>query len=196
MTELQTVSLTSRRPRERSARRRSRRSKLRYRAFRNQTGEVDYTYQFGDLGSSTLVAAAAYTYDHDSELTDIRYTDGAGNTVAGYHYVYNAPGIVGDEYSRSDTSGTIGSSDTSWAETSNTYDADGQLTAAAYSSNFASAPADFSAAYDPNGNRTSTGSTSETSSTDRLLFDGTYYYQYDAAGNRTARYENSVDQGR
>ncbi len=27
------------------------------------------------------------------------------------------------------------------------------------------------------------------------MFDGTYYYQYDAAGNRTARYENSVDQG-
>ena len=33
------------------------------------------------------------------------------------------------------------------------------------------------------------------SSTDRLLFDGTYYYQYDAAGNRTARYVNSTDSG-
>ena len=55
------------------------------------TGQNFYnTDDSGDLGASTLVAAAAYTYDHDAELTDIRYTDGAGNTVAGYHYVYSA----------------------------------------------------------------------------------------------------------
>ena len=28
-----------------------------------------------------------------------------------------------------------------------------------------------------------------------MLYDGTYYYQYDAAGNRTARYMNSTDPG-
>ena len=44
------------------------------------------------FGSSTLVAAAAYSYDHDSDLTGLTYTDGAGNLVAGYHYDYNTPG--------------------------------------------------------------------------------------------------------
>ena len=61
----------------------------------------------------------------------------------------------------------------------------------------ATAPANYSADYDPNGNRTSatggdgtsTTAESEASSTNRLLFDGTYYYAYDAEGNRVAQYK-------
>ena len=56
--------------------------------------------------------------------------------------------------------------------------------------NFSGAPTtDNSLAYDPNGNRTSG---SAASSTNRVLFDGTYYYTYDATGNRVLQYENDV----
>ena len=69
------------------------------------------------------------------------------------------------------------------------YDADGELTAATYS-NFAHAPtSNTSLSYDSNGNRTNAPSPpntiggSNTGVGNRLLFDGTYYYTYDADGN-------------
>jgi RHS repeat-associated protein len=151
-------------------------------------------------GTSDLVTSAAYGYDGDSDLTDLTYYANSGHTgapLAAYHWDYNASGVVTDEYSRKDTSGTIGSSYSSWAETSYTYDASAELTGATYSTNFASAPADYSADYDANGNctsntggdGTSTSSVTEDSTSNRLLFDGTYYYSYDADGNRVAQYQ-------
>ena len=91
---------------------------------------ADGTNDPSDLNSSTLVAAAAYSYDHDSDLTDLNYTDGAGNTVAGYHYDYTAPGIVGDEYSRNDSNAaspdsTYKPGSSNWAETTYSYDPTG-----------------------------------------------------------------------
>ena len=115
--------------------------------------------------SGTTVAAATMTYDADSDLTNLTYTDGSDNTLAAYHFDYNAAGAVTDEYSRKDSDSTSLQStyeagDSNWAKTSYSYDADAQLTGATYSSNYVSAPTSFSAAYDPNGNRTSTGDTS------------------------------------
>ena len=70
------------------------------------------------------------------------------------------------------------------------------MTAATYT-NFAGAPSNFSESHDPNGNLATNPSTSnaQASSTDRVLFDGQYYYNYDAEGNWTARYMNSTDSG-
>ena len=68
--------------------------------FYNADGTTDPT----GLNSSTLVAGAAYSYDHDSNLTDLTYKDGADTLVAGYHYDYNIAGLVTDEYSFADSS--------------------------------------------------------------------------------------------
>ena len=147
-----------------------------------------------NVDSGSLVAHAQYTYDGDSDLTDLTYntaTDNTGTVLAGYHWDYNAAGAVSDEYSLNDTkpSSSPNPQDyTTWAETTYSYDPDAQLIGAAYSSSFANAPSTFGASYDPNGNRTSGAGVSPASSTNRLLFDGTYYYTYDAEGNRTAKW--------
>jgi hypothetical protein len=95
-------------------------------------------------------------------------------------------------YSYKDTTGTPDSGNYStWAKTSYGYDDDAELTSTTYSSNFADAPAsNVSQSYDSNGNRTATNNVAQQSSSDRLLFDGQYYYAYDAAGNRTAKFES------
>jgi hypothetical protein len=57
----------------------------------------------------------------------------------------------------------------------------------------------ISQSYDPNGNRTQSalpsGVASATGAGNRMLYDGSCYYTYDADGNRTAKYQNSVDSG-
>ena len=127
-----------------------------YDADNRLAGLNRYNNDGSELNASTLVAAATYGYDHDSDLTSLAYADGAGNTVAAYQWTYNTAGLVTHEYSRNDTSGTIGSSYTSWAETTYSYDPDGQMLGASYSSKFAGATTtDNSLSYDPNGNRTS-----------------------------------------
>ena len=166
-----------------------------------------------ELNSSTLVAGASYGYDDDSELTSLAYTDGAGNLVAGYNLAYNDAGLVTTAYSYADTSNTTDrtSTYTTWATAQYNYDPTAQLSttgsgdstvnAVAYS-NFAGAPqvggTTDAETYtnDPNGNRTSGAGVSpasgSASATNRVLFDGTYYYLFDAAGNRVARYVNDT----
>ena len=68
------------------------------------------------------------------------------------------------------------------------YDPEGQLTGAAYSSNLQSQipnPASESYSYDSNGNRTNSGYV--TGPDNELLSDGTYNYRYDADGNQIER---------
>ena len=93
--------------------------------FYNADGTTDPT----GLNSSTLVAGAAYSYDHDSNLTGLTYKDGADTLVAGYHYDYNTAGLVTDEYSFADSSaGTPNTSyvsgSSNWGETAYSYDPD------------------------------------------------------------------------
>ena len=129
--------------------------------------------------------SAAYGYDADSELTDLSYTTTQGNTIlAAYHWDYDADGRVSDEFSRNDTSGGAGTNSlySTWGETQYySYDNDSQLTVTKYS-NFANPPTtNTSPSYDANGDRTNNGSAG---AGNRLLTDGTYYYTYDADGNR------------
>ena len=151
-------------------------------------------------GTSSLVAAAGLGYNGDSELTDLTYNtlaDGTGTVLAGYHWDYNASGAVSDMYSHNDSSaGTPNTSyvsgSSNWGKATYSYDPTAQLLGASYS-NFTNAPTtDSGETYDPNGNRTNVTPPSPAATTtgadNRLLFDGTYYYNYDAEGNRTAKF--------
>jgi hypothetical protein len=174
---------------------------------------VHFTKRGEKKGRKEKKASAQYSYDSDSRLTDLTYgvvNNSTWQTFAGYHWSYDADSRVTDEYSRADASGTTNGSYTTWAHTAYTYDQDSQLTGTAFTG-FAHAPnstttsvsTSESQTYDANGNRATTAdtqtvsgggtttnsSTSPVSSTNQLLFDGTYYYQYDAAGNRTAKYQ-------
>ena len=73
------------------------------------------------------------------------------------------------------------------------YDHDGQLTGTSYSGNFVN-PRRATPARPTIPTATARPRTAwrRASSTDRLLFDGTYYYAYDAAGNRTAKFESTT----
>ena len=146
-----------------------------------------------------LVAYSSYTYDHDSRLTDLSYFTGHGTAPipVAYHWTYDADGEVTDAYSQADTAAVPNPNAeypfADWGHTHYIYDADGKLTATTYA-NFAHAPAsNTSLTYDSNGNRTNAPSPpntiggSNTGVGNRLLFDGTYYYSYDADGNCVTR---------
>ena len=176
------------------------------------TKSVSLSYDF-DQRLSTISASqggtsvyyASYGYDHASEMTDLVYTPTSTSTtvLAGYHWDYTGNGLVSDEYSHNDSTAGSGADSaftgtgSNWGKTTYGYDHDSELTSTTYAATFASPPTtNAGEAYDSNGNRTSTtnivdGSptaTSEASSANRLLYDGTYYYTYDPNGNRTARF--------
>jgi RHS repeat-associated protein len=83
------------------------------------------------------------------------------------------------------------------------YDPTGELLAAHYTSPLPSGEGqgegvqpDESYTYDANGNRmTASGSAYVTGADNRLLFDGTYTYAYDAEGNRTAKFIDANHDG-
>ena len=157
----------------------------------NYNGLVTGIDAYASTGTADQVYASTYSYDDDSRLTDLTYTNAQDSLIAGYHWDYDADSRVSDVYSRNDTTGTPGGNYTGWAETSYSYDHDSQLTTTNYNSNFANPPTtSTSETYDPNGNRANTGEV--VSYGNRLLFDGTYYYAYDATGNRTAKFESTT----
>jgi hypothetical protein len=147
-------------------------------------------YQGSDGG--TQVYHAAYTLDAGSNLTDLTYTPGSGGgTLAAYHWDYTQNGLVNDEYSLSDTSSGASSSYTTWANASFGYDHDSELDSTSNSTNFAAAPTSNTAeSFDANGNRA--GDSSAVGAGNRMLYDGTYYYAYDADGNRIAKYMSTT----
>ena len=129
-------------------------------------------------GTTNVIAASTYSYDHASRLTDLSYVDGSNNCLASYEWTYDNDSRVTQEESSADA--TIGSS---WGVTNYGYDDDSQLTSTTYSTTFANAPTadtNSSPSYDSNGNRTNNGAAG---SGNRLLRDGTYDYT-DADGNR------------
>ncbi len=124
-------------------------------------------------GTTNVIAASTYTYDHASRLTDLSYVDGSNNCLASYEWTYDNDSRVTQEESSADA--TIGSS---WGVTNYGYDDDSQLTSTTYSTTFANAPTadtNSSPSYDSNGNRTNNGAAGLGN---RLLTDGTYDYTY------------------
>jgi RHS repeat-associated protein len=155
--------------------------------FDGQPATID-AYQ--SSGGSNQVYHAAYGLDADGNLTDLTYKPAStsSSVLAAYHWDYTANGLVNDEYSRND-GGSGGY--TGWAKTTYGYDADLQLNSTAYSTLFANPPtSNTSAGFDANGNRfVGAGSTG---AGNRMLYDGAYFYQYDANGNRIAKYQSST----
>ena len=152
--------------------------------------EID---RYPSTGTSDLVATSKYTYDADSRLTKLAYSATArqSGTLPSYRWSYDDDGDVTYEYALADSSSSRASptsSYTYWARTSYGYDCTGELTSTSYA-NFANAPADASQTYDYNGNATNNGSPG---AANRLLYDGQYYYAYDADGNRTAKFESAT----
>ena len=137
-----------------------------------------------DPQSDPCVASTAYTYNHDSRMTGL--TDTSSHTTYGYlaeyTWQYDADGRV--------ATSSYGPNDTNLAGTTYSYDSDSQLTGVTYASSPFAPSANESYSYDANGNRT--GSGYSTGSGNRLLFDGTYHYEYDAEGNEIARWVQST----
>lgn len=136
----------------------------------NDDGSVNtVTTSYGT--TPTQVAVGTYTYNNDGLLTNLAYThngsaiDAYGKPVA-YSLEYDAAGNITQQVSADGTDDY-------------TLDNDSQETAASLTGEGYS--------YDQNGNRTGGGYV--TGADNRLLSDGTYCYQYDANGNRIARWE-------
>ena len=149
---------------------------------------------YASSGTSNRVASSSNTFDHASRLTDLTWSDASSNKLAAYHWNYDSASRVTDLYSRRDSSaGTPDASynpgNSNWGHAAYGYDWTNQLTGTTYT-NFTSAPtSNTSLSYDANGNRTSG---SDVSSTNRLLFDGTYYYQYYKSGDLRAKYKSTT----
>ena len=138
----------------------------------------------GTGGNYVTVANSTYNYDDASRLTGLSYTDGS-NSLAAYTWTYdNANRVAGYTY----TSPT-----TAWDESvtysyTNTSSTDiNELTGVQSGGNTIE-----SHAYDANGNRSVP--TGTIGAANRVLFDGTYYYTYDAEGNRTAKFKSTDGQ--
>ena len=173
------------------------------------TTSVD-AYLAATADSDYHVYHLATDYDLASRTTSIDYTSesfSGGGTLAAYHYVYDGLNQT-DFYSYRDTSdsGDSTSDYTTWARAQYAYNPDGWLSsigdvfsggtslasgggppAAATYTNWANAPTtDADRGYDNNGNLVGSEAIAN-----RLSFDGTYYYQYGAEGNRTAKFKSS-----
>ena len=137
------------------------------------TKRVDYAYRpDGSVGTVTRFAGAGINpigtstaaYDALGRLTGITHAPTASPAIS-YGYAYDAA-------SRIQTMTTPEGTSTF------TLDATDQLLSASLTGE--------AYAYDNTGNRTSGGT--QTSTGNRLTFDGTYRYAYDAEGNRTAKF--------
>jgi RHS repeat-associated protein len=128
-------------------------------------------YKDTDGGSTNLVFETDYAYDPIGRLTDLTHLKDA-TTIADYGWTYEAFSRV-TAFTFSHLVGGSGSSSYSYDNTS-------QLTAADHTNQ-----TDENYGYDAAGNRTNTGYV--TGINNRLLSDGTFNYEYDNEGNRTAR---------
>ena len=134
---------------------------------------ADYVYRAdGSVGSVTRFAGAGVNpiggstaaYDGLGRLTGIVHAPAVGASIA-YGYAYDAASRM--------TSMTTPEGTSSF-----TLDAADQLVSASLTGE--------TYAYDKTGNRTSGGT--QTGAGNRLAFDGTYRYAYDAEGNRSAKF--------
>ena len=134
----------------------------------NMTGQTDNSDAYGE----DEVLATSYTYDNANNLVGISDQLPDSTVVASYSYTLDAADRLTQE-TRTWADGS--SSDT----TDYTYTDNNQLTGVTHSN---SSFANESFSYDANGNRTMTGYSTATGN--ELTSDGTYDYTYDADGNR------------
>jgi len=155
--------------------------------------EADYDYDsFGRLvglvyrQGATVLNSYAWTYSADGEQS--RLSSGENAAVAfmpsgGLLPVHDLAGVTAALISGGLGNLALVTSCTSSDGTASyRYDPTGQLLGATYTGG----QAEESYAWDANGNRMGAGYV--VGAGNRMLSDGTYWYQYDAEGNRTARF--------
>jgi RHS repeat-associated protein len=131
---------------------------LRFDQIYTPDGQVLAQARSADLGGTQTVSTSQFAYDPNGNLLHLQHRDGAGNVLGDYQYLYDLADRLAAE---SDNGQPIGYR----------YDPSGQLTQAGGALY----------AYDPNGNRVMGGSIPGIDN--RLIFDGTWLYSYDAEGN-------------
>ncbi len=165
------------------------------------------SYLAGSDTSADKVYDLAIAYNHNSQVTSLAYAAGTGSTIlAAYAYSYDPDRQVSGMSSYTDTADTADrtSDPATWASASYEYTTDQEVAnvidggswysggdgAAATYVNWANAPTtDNNLSYDANGNRNESGQT--ISAGNQVTFDGTYYFTFDAEGNRTAKYKST-----
>jgi RHS repeat-associated protein len=118
--------------------------------------------RYSDLAGHQLVGSTSYSYDAAGRLTNLQHFNVTGGNLANYTYAYDLASRVTSEQDN----GT---------NTSYSYDANSELTAAG-ATNYS---------YDLNGNRTMTGY--QTGTGNELTSDSTWSYSYDNEGNLTKK---------
>jgi RHS repeat-associated protein len=134
----------------------------------DRAGRWDTITRYADLNATQFVAASDYTFDAAGRLRNLTYSQNS-TVLADYHWDYDVADRMTLFYSLRDGTATY------------THDNRNQLTDASYTYQD---PEDYE--YDENGNRIDDGFT--VGYNNRLTSDGTYTYQYDAEGNRTAKF--------
>ena len=138
-------------------------------------GQLDTLTRYADTAGTQLVAETDYGYDLTGRLTDLTHFRGQ-TTFVDYDWSFDAAGRMTQYVNSID-----GTADY-------TNDATGQLTAADYDYQ-----TDESYTYDDTGNRVNDGYT--VGANNRMTSDGTFYYLYDAEGNRTHRFIDANQNG-
>ncbi len=132
-------------------------------------GTVGSVARYAAAGVSAPVGTSAATYDFTGRLTGITHTPAAtGSQSVSYGYTYDAAGRIQTMTTPEGTS-------------TFTLDAADQLSSASLTGE--------TYTYDETGNRKNGGT--QTGQGNRLTFDGTYRYAYDAEGNRTAKFRDT-----
>jgi RHS repeat-associated protein len=159
----------------------------------NNAGQLTDIARYAGLDamSDPPVAATHFDYETGGRLASITHTlnDGTPGTQIDYGYTWDGANRLTEIDSSQDGLSTFDHDDA------------GQLTAEDHDGTANPHTADHDYAYDDNGNRltvTVDGGPPEDWETDRdnrLLFDGTYTYTYDAEGNRTARFIDVNEDG-
>jgi RHS repeat-associated protein len=126
--------------------------------------------RYADTAGTTLVGTTAVGYHGPVLIGVLQHSDGAGIVLASFTYGY-------------DTAGWLTSESTNGANTIGYgYDGAGQLTQAG----------EQTWGYDPNGNPNTGGAV--VAGNNQLVTDGTWTYQYDAAGNVISRTDAAAEE--
>lgn len=133
----------------------------------NALGQFSTINRYASTNTSEFVASSTFSYDYTHRLTSLAHAQNLTN-LAGYDYTYDAASRITAIDSVIDD------------VTAYTHDDSGQLTDADHIGQ-----ADEAYTYDDNGNRIMAGHTVDPNN--RLVSDGTYNYEYDDEGNRTAK---------
>jgi len=146
----------------------------------DDSGRMTTLTRYSNLAGTIEVGATTYTYDQADRLTGLTNTTATGGVISSYAYTLDAAGRLTQEVRAWANPGSGGGTLTdtlTYAYTNNN-----QLTGVTHT-NTSFANESFS--YDANGNRNSAGYS--TGANNELASDGTYTYTYDNEGNLVSK---------